>query len=250
MKYSVLIDQKISLEWGLNQNQAALFSVLINSLTWADEMIIEGKVFYFASRQMIINEIPLFYSKKDTVYRALIKLKELELIEYTKFGNKDLFRITNKGKCWNNADSSDNSEINPNKLGNESEYNSDLNPTDHNTKEDHNTKDQLNWKNDFKIYLSELRIEYEKLIKDSEFIKQQEKYNPGIDIQLSLEKACVNFWATDGGWVHKKRKKIEEINWKSTLINAIPLNKVYKKKQETGKQAKHDLNKEEYNWGH
>lgn len=88
------------------------------------------------------------------------------------------------------------------------------------------------WKDDFDIYKSELREEYLKLIKDKEFIKTQEKFHPNLDIQLSLEKACTNFWATEAGWRHKKKKRSKEINWKTTLTNAIDLNKVYKPKDE------------------
>ena len=87
------------------------------------------------------------------------------------------------------------------------------------------------WKKDFKVYLKELRSAYRKLIEDSEFIRTQEKFHPNVDIKLSLEKACTNFWATEAGWIHKKKKRSKIINWKSTLTNAIDMNKVYKSKE-------------------
>ena len=87
------------------------------------------------------------------------------------------------------------------------------------------------WKNDFKVYLKGLRIAYQKLIKDPEFIKTQEKFHPNVDIKLSLEKACTNFWATEAGWMHKKKKRSKEINWQTTLTNAIDMNKVYKPRE-------------------
>ena len=93
-----------------------------------------------------------------------------------------------------------------------------------------NTELIKNWKNDFQIYISQLRTEYNKLIVDSEFILTQEKYHPNVDIKLSIEKACVNFWATEAGWIHKRKSRVNEINWKSTLTKAIDLNKVYKDK--------------------
>jgi uncharacterized protein YdaU (DUF1376 family) len=88
----------------------------------------------------------------------------------------------------------------------------------------------VSWKKDIKIYLKELRIAYRKLIEDPEYIRTQEKFHPNVDIKLSLEKACTNFWATDAGWTHKKKKRSKDINWKTTLTNAIDMNKVYKPK--------------------
>lgn len=85
-----------------------------------------------------------------------------------------------------------------------------------------------NWKNDFEFYKSELRKVYKELIADVNFILEQEKFNPNIDIKLSIEKACTNFWATEAGWKHKKKSRSKEIDWKSTLTNAISMNKVYK----------------------
>jgi hypothetical protein len=86
------------------------------------------------------------------------------------------------------------------------------------------------WRENFEIYKSELRENYKKLIADSEFISEQEKFHPGVDIKLSLEKACTNFWATEAGWKNKKGKKTKNIDWKTTLVNAIDKSKVYKPK--------------------
>lgn len=85
------------------------------------------------------------------------------------------------------------------------------------------------WRNDFEVYLSELRTAYSALMVDSEWLRQQQRINPGVDIPLTLEKACVNFWATDAGWLNKKAKKTARINWKQTLASAItsPQNRVY-----------------------
>jgi hypothetical protein len=95
------------------------------------------------------------------------------------------------------------------------------------------------WKKDFQIYLNGLRTAYEKLITDPAFLEQQQKYHPGVNIPLTIEKACVNFWATEAGWKNKKSKKINEINWKSTLTNAIsqPQNKVYHERNYTTNKA-------------
>ena len=84
-----------------------------------------------------------------------------------------------------------------------------------------------NWKNDFDIYLEDLRSAYLEIKTDLEFIKQQESFYQNVDILKSIEKACVNYWSTPAGWKKKKQSRILDINWKSTFANAISLNKVY-----------------------
>lgn len=93
-----------------------------------------------------------------------------------------------------------------------------------------NIIEDKNWKNDFEVYKNELREAFDKALSDKEYILNQEKYNPGLDIRLSIEKSCVNFWALEKGWKHKKKEKIEKINWLSTFSNSIQFNKVYKQK--------------------
>lgn len=156
MRYTIHINAVKCQEWGLNLNQGALFDLLNQASSWAKTVVIDNEVYYWISRNMIIDEIPLAYSKPDTVYRAFKDLSEKGLIVHVKQGQKDLIRLTEKGKEWNAKNSeinpnvgnkSDilpktdqkNSEINPTfsqKLGNKSEKtakNSDLNPTDKNT---------------------------------------------------------------------------------------------------------------------
>ena len=164
MSYTIHINAVKCQDWGLNLNQGALFDLLNQASSWAKPVVIDSEVYYWISRNMIIDEIPLAYSKPDTVYRAFKDLSEKGLIVHVKQGQKDLIRLTEKGKEWNAKNSeinpnvgnkSDilpktdqkNSEINPTfsqKLGNKSEKtakNSDLNPTDHNTNY-HNTNNQ------------------------------------------------------------------------------------------------------------
>ena len=145
MRFSTYINNAKCLEWKLNANQGALFDLLNQASSWAKEIVIEGKVYYWVSRNAVIEELPLFYAKPDTVYRHFVDFSKKELIEYLKHGDKDLIRLTEHGKTWNEF----NSEINPT-LGNKSEQtrisirkSSDLNPTNNNTNykntKDHNT---------------------------------------------------------------------------------------------------------------
>ena len=160
MRFSTYINNQKAIEWGLNANQAALFDLLNQASSWAEEVVVDGVVYYWVSRNKVIEELPLFYKTGDTVYRHFSELNEKGLIVYLKqgkHGDKDLIRLTEKGKSWNEFKPEqirDNSEINPNKqpeLGNKSEItrkqirdNSEINPTNNNTNykntTDHNNK--------------------------------------------------------------------------------------------------------------
>ncbi|WP_443090338.1 hypothetical protein ACTUM6_03330 [Basfia succiniciproducens] len=145
MRFNTYINSAKCLEWGLNANQGALFDLLNQASSWAKEIVIDGVVYYWVSRNVVVDELPLFYSKADTVYRHFLGLAKKGLIIYLKqgkFGDKDLIRLTDKGKTWNEfkqKESPNNSEMNPNN-SEMNPNNSEMNPTDNNTK-DHNTKD-------------------------------------------------------------------------------------------------------------
>ena len=138
------------MEWEINATQGILFSLLYEAPAWAKEEIIENKAYYFVSRNLILNELPMFFEKSDTVYRNLKVLQEKGLIEYIKQGKKDLIKITSKGKTWNEFkenNSEQNSEKNPSKFGKKSEKqenNSEKNPTNNNTIYNYNNTNILN----------------------------------------------------------------------------------------------------------
>lgn len=152
MRYSTYINNQKCLDWGLNANQGALFDLLNQAVSWAKPIHLHGQVFYWVSREKVIEELPLFYSKPDTVYRHFKELDEKGLVVYQKYDDMDLIALTEKGKTWNEFDlhaASNSSDSNPT-LGNKSEStrkqirnSSDSNPTDKyiNNK---NTKDHNN----------------------------------------------------------------------------------------------------------
>ena len=138
MRFNTHINNQKAIEWGLNANQAALFDLLNQSSSWAKDVTIDGQVFYWVSRNRVIEELPLFYSKSDTVYRHFVELAKKELISYQKQGEKDLIKLTEKGKTWNEFTKSS-SEIDPNELGNKSDtrkqirISPEIDPTNNNT---------------------------------------------------------------------------------------------------------------------
>lgn len=93
------------------------------------------------------------------------------------------------------------------------------------------------WRTDFEIYKAGLREAYKALLRDADFFTTQQKFYPTLDIKLTLEKACTNFWATEAGWKHKKKQRSNDIDWKATLTNALsqPQNKVFKNEQRNNK---------------
>ena len=129
MRFSTFLNNKKCMEWKLNAQQGILFSLLYDCSNWAKEVIVDGQTYYFISRNLVINELPMFFEKPDTVYREFKKLFEKGLIKYIKKDKMDLIRITEKGKEWNFSNSENNSEKNPSKFGKNSENNSEKNPS-------------------------------------------------------------------------------------------------------------------------
>ena len=137
MRFNTSINNVKCLEWGINANQGALFDLLYQASSWANTVILDNEVYYHVSRNLVIEELPLYYNKPDTVYRSFGDLHDRGLIVYRKDGKKDLMKLTEKGKEWNKK-LGNKSEKKP-KFGNESEKtrneirkNSDSNPTNNN----------------------------------------------------------------------------------------------------------------------
>lgn len=97
--------------------------------------------------------------------------------------------------------------------------------------EEESEEKQKTWRESFDAYLSECKRVYEALLLDAVWISEQQRFHPNVDIKLSLEKSFKNFWGTETGWKYKKKKKSQDLNWKSTFTNAIDMNKVYKPRE-------------------
>lgn len=128
MRYNSNINNVKSKEWGLNIQQAYLFSWFYELPSWAEKVIIGEETYYFASKNKAVEELPLLTDKRDTMYRYYKQIEKIGLITIKKVDGKDYIALTSKGKQWNEW-KSDNSEINPNTLGNKSETYSEINPT-------------------------------------------------------------------------------------------------------------------------
>ena len=97
----------------------------------------DDKLYYRANMQKIHEQLPMLSEKDDTIYRYIKKLCDLWLIE--KVPKLDYYRITEKWLEYEFiGNKSDQSEINPNEVGNKSDSQSEINPTYNNTNKDNN----------------------------------------------------------------------------------------------------------------
>ncbi|WGV14047.1 hypothetical protein QJS82_05090 [Psychrobacter maritimus] len=149
MRYTHSINAVKCQEWQISLAQGALVDLINQASSWANADVVDGEVYYWVSRNKVINEIPVAYSKADTVYRSLKVLASKGIINHIKQGKRDLVNFTEKGKTWNvkgtaigdsklinNSELDRKSEINPTSLGNKSEktpQNSEINSTYKNT---------------------------------------------------------------------------------------------------------------------
>jgi len=167
MRFNTSINNVKAKEWGLNLPLSYLFAWFYELPSWANKVVIENEIYYFASKNKAVQELPLLTEKKDTMYRYYKQIEKLGLIKIKKVDDKDYICLTKKAMGWNY--SSDNSELNPTPrkqirttsetnptprkqirttsdlnptpLGNKSDPPSDLNPTYNNTNTNNNTKD-------------------------------------------------------------------------------------------------------------
>lgn len=188
MRFSTTLNNQKCMEWVINATQGILVALLYEANAWANEEIIDDKIYYFVSRNLILKELPMFFEKADTVYRNLKVLAEKGIIEYIKHKGMDLIRLTEKGKSWNFIENNieDNSEKNPNfdsnsekspsKFGKKSENNSEKNPTykDTNIQKDINKNNKEKYKKEKKQ--NEIQEFINNLDRDAEYKELLFKY--------------------------------------------------------------------------
>lgn len=236
MQFYFSINQMFLIKHGLNISEGAIYSYLLNLPSWAEKVIIENDVYYFASRNNIAKEMPSVSDKPDTIYRICKKLSDKNIISTIKIHNKDYVKINPEfSKEWHKPDviPSEHSEKNPSQLGKKSEptrkkirTNSEKNPTYHNisnhTTNYHNTSDHNfaenkisaisipDNENDFEreeipepqIISEELIIEQPKKEKRKKIAQKKEKavdplYKPYCEIWNEL---CLKYSGAPANW--------------------------------------------------
>ena len=155
----------------------------------------------------IIHEDPKILAKfaTDSDGRYFNTRLQKEIDKRMEYSNKQRDRIN---KRWNKTDTA---VLPGNKSGNTSD----------DTATGIGTDTAIDYESKKKMYLQEEKASYASLTLDTLWISEQQKYHPGLDILLSLEKAHVQFWGTDAGWEYTKRKRSKTKNWKRTYENAL-----------------------------
>lgn len=208
MRFNTYINNSKCLEWELNASQGALFDLLNQLSSWADDVVIDGEVYYFIAKSKILQELPLFYSKIDTVYRHLKILNNKGLIIYKKDGIRDLVKLTTKGKEWNN------SEMNPIKLGNESDKtrieirnNSEMNPTYYNTSD--NTTSNNNIIVESEISDADIVAKYlhkNIIANNPKFVGKWESWSKDISYAINIDKRTKEELINCINWIYNSKK--------------------------------------------
>lgn len=87
----------------------------------------------------------------------------------------------------------------------------------------------VTWRDSYEIYLQEGTKAFHDFWEDKELIAEQQDLFETLDIYKTINVAS-KYWLSKEAWMKKKSSKTKEINWKSTIENAIkmPFNKVYK----------------------
>lgn len=104
MQYSLFLNQVRMVEWSLNLQQAVLFSFLYELPSWCESKQVDGKAFYWISKEKVAEELPAISPKPDTIKRYMASLEKLGVIERVVVSNKTHVRITDKGRTWNKAE--------------------------------------------------------------------------------------------------------------------------------------------------
>ncbi len=104
MRNHLYVNQVKAIEWRLTIQEAHIFSFCYELPSWADKIIVNNEIYYFAARQKAVEELPILTDKPDTIYRNYKKLENKGLIIYKKHNNKDVIRLTKKGQDWNKAE--------------------------------------------------------------------------------------------------------------------------------------------------
>ncbi|MEZ9681940.1 hypothetical protein AB4306_18485 [Vibrio splendidus] len=100
MQYSVNINQVKSVEWELNGAQAALMAFVYDLESWGDDMVSDNQAYKWISKQKVIDELPLFFTKPNTVQINLLALEKKGLVKRNSTNQRSLVKITQKGKEW------------------------------------------------------------------------------------------------------------------------------------------------------
>lgn len=85
---------------GLNQSQGIIFDWLLKATHWAEKVQLEDGLYYWVSRTLVCEQLPLVTTKENTAYKHYKQLAAKGVIIFKKDGKKDLIRFTSKAKDY------------------------------------------------------------------------------------------------------------------------------------------------------
>lgn len=179
---------------------------IFGRFTAEEELNIDGSTLYKWMQKFASPEFEMINIESSNQYSIIT------ICKWEEYQNGDSEEVTTKEQPSNNQVTA-------------KEQPKNTNNNDNNDKE----RNIINadWKTSFEIYLKECKEAYKNFMENKDFIKDQSRLNPGVNVPLSIEKGYKNFWGTEAGWKHKKKSRSKEIDWRSTIVNSISLNKVY-----------------------
>lgn len=230
MQFTVMINQYRSLEWGLNANQAILFSYLYEATSWASQVQKDGEFYWYMAKNKVITELPLLTDKPDTVYRLMKQLEKLDLITVSRAGHQLVYSLKDKAKLWNkipknsgkisdipaskisekNPKNTPITDKNPPNSGNISEKITEKNPTYHITNKSSNQDHKTNTSAEPEVSPPAISIPTNKFktsgeeyhVSEQQVFDWQETY-PAVDVRQTLK--VIRSWNTNNP---QKRKTL------------------------------------------
>lgn len=125
------IDNEFCCKYKLNLSQAYVYEWILNLNKWCSFIHLEGKVYYWASKNKALSDMPIVTDKINTMHKHYKSLEGLGLIELKKIDGKDYIHITSLSSSWNS--SIQHLEKNPSSIGKKSNPNLEKNPTNSTT---------------------------------------------------------------------------------------------------------------------
>lgn len=157
------------------------------------------------------------------IYRWIKRLEDLGMIKIISNSHYSIITICN-WETYQENNSESEQPLNSQRTAVEQPLNTNKkDKKDKNIKKEIYKEEKSDWRNSFEVYKQELKEAYKELINDEAYMKQRQGYHNNLDIPKSLEKACVDYWATEEGWAKKKKSKSKTIDWRSTFNNALSL---------------------------
>lgn len=123
------IDNEFVMKHELTLSEAYVLEWMLNLVGWADRLIINQQIYFFASKNKAVQDLPMVTKKTDTMYRHYKKLESKKLIKNNKLNGKDYIQILPLCSTWNQIRPSDSK---PNESGFKSESDTESNPTNSN----------------------------------------------------------------------------------------------------------------------